>query len=203
MRAKPLSEKKKNENSSKPNAIVNRQTDHLEHILQTIPVFYKTKTMVIIESFDFCHLHSLLKPNKCRTQFTKARRWLDICRVAQCSSAWFERVVFLLAIFSKSTWTMLGYFFFQCPKNDSKGGDYELFNPFSVHVCLRCPLSGAPFETIVFAPRFLSIYKQVIRSEVISSLPRFFRKPCLSFLPFPYLPIEPLCRYSVIVFLWM
>lgn len=33
----------------------------------------KKKTMIIIESFDFCHLHSLFKPNKCRTEFTKGR----------------------------------------------------------------------------------------------------------------------------------
>lgn len=66
-------------NSPKSNALVNRQTDHFEHILQTIPVFYKTKTMAIIESFDFCHLHSLFKPNKCRTEFTKTRRSPTIC----------------------------------------------------------------------------------------------------------------------------
>lgn len=70
---------KNRRNSPKSNALVNRQTDHFEHILQTIPVFYKTKTMAIIESFDFCHLHSLFKPNKCRTEFTKTRRCLTIC----------------------------------------------------------------------------------------------------------------------------
>lgn len=70
---------KNRRNSPKSNVLVNRQTDHFEHILQTIPVFYKTKTMAIIESFDFCHLHSLFKPNKCRTEFTKTRRCPTIC----------------------------------------------------------------------------------------------------------------------------
>lgn len=75
-------------NSPKSSAFVNRQTDHFEHILQTIPVFYKTKTMAIIESFDFCHLHSPFKPNKCRTEFTKTRRCLTIC---QRTLMWFVR----------------------------------------------------------------------------------------------------------------
>lgn len=84
-------------------------------------------------------------------------------------------------------------------KNDQNSLDYGLFAVIFLNVCLRYTLSGVLFEPIVSLPRFLSIYKHVIAFRVISSLLCLFRKPRLSFLPFPYLPIEPLWCYSLIV----